>query len=93
MEEGQKRLITITIYENKIPMYINPEDEEMYRKAEVELKNLLNDFANTFVGKGRETILCCAAYQLMLDKLLDVAECEKISGCLDNTLSNTDNSL
>ncbi len=67
-------------------MCINPDEEEMYRKAESALKSLLNDYANTFVGKGRETILCCAAYELMFEKLKDADVYEKLGKALDNSL-------
>ncbi len=86
MDENQKRIITINIYENKIPVRINPDEEELYRKAESALKGMLNEFANTFVGKGRETILCCAAYELMFYKLKDAAEYEQLTKTLDQTL-------
>lgn len=71
-------------------MCINPDEEELYRKAESALRGLLSNYANTFVGKGRETILCCAAYELMFEKLKDAAICEKFGKTLDDSLSESE---
>ena len=83
-----KRQITIKVAQHSIPIYIEPEDEELYRVAETALKVRLNKLGSSFKHiNGSEFVLAALAYELMYEKVASEREMNKIGSEIDKTLS------
>ena len=48
--EKEKRHITLNLYDTKIPVYIDPEDEELYRRAGSLITQTVNNYASVYKG-------------------------------------------
>lgn len=84
---GQKRKITVKIYEHPIQLDIEAEEEELYRRAEKAVNEQLRLYANSFNKIGREVLLSIVAYEVMLDNLKTNDEIKRLEKEIDTTLN------
>jgi len=84
---GQSRVITIKVNEVPIQISIDAEQEELYRRAETELREMHTKMANAFGKTNSVQVLSALAYELMIKRLKLQDEIEAIEPEMDKTLS------
>lgn len=84
---GQKRDITIKIFDHPIKISINADEEEKYRVAEKSVNANLLEYANVYSQFDREVILCLVAYEETLLRGDLEAELSGLEAKLDKVIS------